>query len=157
MDYTERVSEIMAPLIVEYPDSFDAGTHQSAWVDITPYHRVWLMFMLGDMAQGASLDWVDLHMATSAAGADENDINVIDPGTDDVTTTDGTYTQAGGNGNELICIEMRVEEMAYDREHHWVSVVVETSGGAIEYSWILFGVSPRVAPVPATAWSEVVD
>jgi hypothetical protein len=151
MDYTERVSEIMCPLLAEYPDSLGPGTQQSAWVDVSAYHRVWLMFMLGDMAQGAALDWVDLHMATSAAGADEQDINVIDA--DDVTTTDETYT----TGNKILCIEMKTEELAYDRLHTYVSVVAEVTGAAMEFGYTLFGVSPRVAPVPQTAWTEVVD
>jgi len=148
MDYTERVSEVLVPLAVEYPDSLGIATHQSAWYNVENFHRVFLLIEIGDMAQGASL-WVDLHEATSAAGADEADINA----TTDVTTTE-TLT-AGVDDNTLHCIECRTEE--FDNGFNYVSVVAEVMGAAVEMSWQLFGAVPRYSPGTQTGWSSVTD
>lgn len=150
MDYTERISEIMCPLVSEHADSFGVGTHQSAWVDVSPYHRVFLFIDIGEVQKNGSVDWIDLHMATNVAGAGEDDVNVIDNG--DVTTT-GTYT----TGDCLMCIEMRTEELERQGSYHWCSVIVEISGAAVELSYTLFGVSPRYPPVSQADWTEVVD
>ena len=147
-DFTERVSEILVPLAAEYPDSLAIGTHQSAWVNVENFHRVWLLIEIGDMAQGSSL-YVDLHEATSAAGLGEDDINAAA----DVTTT--ATMLAGTDDNTLHCIECRCEQL--DDGYNYVSVVVDITAQPVEMSWVLFGAVPRYSEGTQANWSEVVD
>ena len=66
-------------------------------------------------------------------------------------------TQAGGDGNELVCIELRTEELDIANGFEHVSVRVTIANANVEYAVVLFGAVPRYLPVATTNWSEIVD
>jgi hypothetical protein len=146
MSYTSRVSERMYPLAYEHADSQAIGTHNSACVSLQNYHRAWLVLDVGDMGVGATLD-AGLQQATSTACAGVKAI---------AGKTITTLTQAGGDGNDLVCIELQTEELDVDNAFDCVRFYVTIAGADVEYSAILYGLISRFKAVPTTNWTEIV-
>lgn len=146
MSYTNRVSEVMYPLVYEHADSITAAAHTSARVSLANYHRAFFFMDVGEMGQGATID-VQLYQATAATG-----------GTTAVITGKAItqLTQAGGDGDQLVCIEVQTEELNVDDGYEHVYALVTVGNAACELSWCLFGVEPRFAPTPTTNWEEIV-
>ena len=146
MSYTQRVSEDFAPLVSYNADSLGAGTTTSAYVDMETYHRGWLVLNVGEMQAGATLD-VSLRQATDNAGA----------GVKAITGKAITQlTQAGGDGDDLLCIELQTEELDVDGGFNFVTVTVTVAVDNVELAWTYFGTQSRFKPVPVTNWTEVV-
>lgn len=147
MPYTERFSEILYPLAIEYADSLGPAATASAYVSLRDYHRAWLVINVGDMGQAATLDAV-IQQATSTAGAG---VKALTP-----AKAITQLTQAGGDGNDLVCVELRTEELDVDGGFDCIRFVITTGVGAVEYSAVLYGGVTRYAPTPTTNWTEVV-
>jgi hypothetical protein len=143
--YTERMSEIMYPLLAEYPDSRASGWISSTWVSLEAYHRAWLCLDVGDIPADTTVD-LYLQQATTVGGLGGKAI------------TGKAITQLGaGDDDVLCCIELQTEEMDVANNFDFIRVVCHINGGqATEFSWILYGCQPRYAPVPTTNWQEIV-
>jgi len=145
-DYTSRVSERMYPLAIEYADSHNAGTLNGTWVSLRDYHRAWLVLNVGDMAAGATLD-AGLQQATTTAGAGAKAIT---------GKTITQLTQAGGDGDDLVCIELQTEELDVSNNFDCVRFYVTVANAAVEYGAVLYGLMSRFDPVAITNWQEIV-
>lgn len=145
-DYTSRVSERMYPLATYNADSLGVGTFNSAYVLLRDYHRVWLVVNTGDMGGGASLD-AGIQQATTVAGAGVKAI---------AGKTITQLTQAGGDGDDLVCIELQTEELDVTGNFDCVRFYLTVAGAAVEVSAILYGLMSRFDPVPVTNWAEIV-
>lgn len=145
-DFTERVSEVMVPLVVTEADDFFAGTYTSAYVSMANYHRGWLYLSVGEMTALSTLD-VLLLEATSAAGA-----GAVAIAGKAITQ----LTQAGGDGDQHICIELRNEELQVTAGFSFVAVRHTVANANVELAYCFFGVLPRFQPGVATGWAEVV-
>ena len=143
MVYTQRPSEVMVPLAVMHADSY-SGVQDSGYVSLALYHRAWIVLDVGDMAVGATLD-IDVEEATTTAGIDGKNIT---------GKSITQLTQAGGDGDDLICISIRTEELDVANMFDCINVEVTGAGAATEYSLIIYGCEPRFPPVPVTAWQE---
>jgi len=147
MSVTNRVSEVMYPLNADYPDSHGVGTVNGSFVSLANYHRAFLMISVGEMQATATLA-ASIRQATSTAGA----------GAKAITGKSITVlTQAGGDGDQLVCIELDASELDSSNLFHAISVRMVTAVAAVEYSYILYGVEPRFAPVPTTNFTEIVS
>lgn len=144
--YTARVSELLYPLVFEHADSAAAGTHNSQYASLANYHRAWLVIDVGNMGAGATLD-AGIQQATDTSGTG---IKAI------AGKTITQLTQAGGDAESLVCIELQTEELDVDNAFDVVRFYVTVANAAVEYSAILYGCSPRFAPVPTTNWQEIV-
>ena len=152
MSYTERFTEVHSLLTTLHPVSRGIATTDSAWVSVANYHRVILLINVGAMAQGATLD-VQIRQATNTAGAGAKGI----PTTAAQSKLITQLTQAGGDGNQNLAIELRTEELDVNGGFDCISVRDTVGGGAVLLEYELFGIEPRYAPVGVTAWQEVVD
>lgn len=151
--YTQRFSEGHYPLLEANSDSFGVGTRNSAYASLQDYHRAVLVVNVGDLGQAATLD-AQIRQATSAAGAGVKTIaDKAGTGTKAITQ----LTQAGGDGNNLVCIELQTEELDVDGGFSFVGVQDVVAGAACEFGWILYGIASRFKPVPTTNWDEIVD
>lgn len=151
--YTERLSERIAPLVVEPADSFDAAIYDSVWVAMGTYHRAWLVANVGDMAQGATFD-IQIRQAQDAAGTGAATIaDKAGTGTKAITQ----LTQAGGDGDDLVGIELQTEELNVNGGFDFIGVRMVIANAAVEVGYVLYGESPRFAAVPVTAWTEIID
>ncbi len=144
--YTQRFSEGFAPLASEFADSLALGTVDSAWVSMAEYHRAVLVINVGDMAGGSTLD-ISLREATDAAGTGAGAI---------AGKAITQLTQAGGDGDDLLCIELRSEEMDAANNYDFISVRRVIAAANVELGWTLFGMISRHKPVPTTNWAEIV-
>ena len=153
MSYTAELSELMYPLGFYYADSYGVGTHNTGWVSLQKYHRAWLVLNVGDLQQGATLNCA-LQQATSSAGA----------GAKAITSSKtlgakaiAALSQAAGDSDDLVCIELQTEELDVDNRFYFVRAQVTVTGDAVEFSGILYGCSARFKAVPITNWTEIVD
>lgn len=144
--FTERVSEVMVPLVGTNADDFFAGVYTSAYVSMANYHRGWLFLDVGEMTATATLDLLLLE-ATSAAGA-----GAVAIAGKAITQ----LTQAGGDGDQIICIELRCEELNVSGGFSFVAVRHTVANANVELAYTFFGVVPRLLPGAVTAWAEVV-
>lgn len=153
MSYTQRFSEGFNPILSEHSDSIAIGTHDSAYASLQNYHRAVLKINVGDMAAGSTLD-VQIRQASDATGTGVKTIgNKAGTGFKAITQ----LTQAGGDGNQLLCIELQTEELDVDNNFEHVGVRAVVAGNSVEYGWELFAFEPRFMPVPTTTWDEIID
>ena len=144
--YTARFSELAYPLVAQYSDSFGAGNHDTAYVSLQDYHRAAILINVGDMATNATLDAL-LYQGTSTAGAGAKVI------TGKAITQ---LTQAGGDSDTLLCIELQTEELDVDGAFDCIMLRLTVAEAAVECSAWIFGLEPRFPPVPTTNWEEIV-
>lgn len=147
MAFTKRFSEVCYPLDSFHADSQAAGTVSGTKVSLENYHRAVLVVDVGDMAAGATFD-ASIKQSDDAAGTTTKAI------TGKAITQ---LTQAGGDGNEIVCIELRTEELDVSGGFDYVYFEAVVATNAVEFSAVLYGIEPRYAPVPTTNWSEIVD
>ena len=141
--YTERVSEVMYPLLTEYADSL-TGWISSAWVSMEAYHRGWLYLNVGDISADTTID-LYLQQATTVGGLGGKAI------------TGKSITQlTAGDDDVICCIELQTEEMDVSNSFDFVNVVVHINGSTAEIAWSFFGCEPRYAATPTTNWQEIV-
>lgn len=141
--YTERVSEVMYPLLIEYSDAL-TGIQASAWISMENYHRGWLVLNVGDIQDDVTVD-LYLQQATTVGGLAGKAI------------TGKSITQLStGDDDSLCCIELQTEEMDVSNAFDFVRVICHINGGNAELGWVFFGCQPRFAPTPTTNWTEIV-
>jgi len=150
--YTAGTYELEAPLMSAPPDSYGAAIYVNGYVSLTNYHRAKLHINVGEMQQGATFD-AQILQAQDAAGTGAKTIASKAGGTKAITQ----LTQAGGDGDDLLCIELQTEELDVDGNFEHVGVQVTVGNAAVEYSWILYGCEARYKPTPTTDWTEIVD
>jgi hypothetical protein len=136
----------MYPISVEHPDSLAAGTHTGTWYNLGSYHRAFLYVNVGDMAATATLD-VGLQQASDETGTGAKAIT---------GKTITQLTQAGGDGNDLVCIELQTEELDVDGGFEHVRWYATIANAAVEMAVTLFVCEPRYEPVPTANWTEIV-
>jgi len=147
MAYTNRISEDMYPLVAYNSDSLGISAITSAYVSMRDYHRGWLLLNVGEMQATATLD-VSFLQATTTAGA----------GTKVFAPVKGItqLTQAAGDGDQLVCIELQSSEFDVDGGFDCLAVVTTVAGAAVELGWVFFGCVTRFKETPITNWEEIV-
>ena len=147
MTYTERFTEVHYPLAMEYADSFAANADWvSAYVSLANYHRAVIVINVGDIAAGGFID-ASVLQATTTAGAGSKAI------TGKAITR---LTQAGGDGDDVVAIELQTEELDVDGRFDCIALYVLCGSAASELSYIIYGLEPRFPPTGTTNWAEVV-
>ena len=146
MSYTERFTEDHYPLAVYNADSLGVGTFNSPYVTLQEYHRAILVVNLGDMGQAATFD-AGIQQATTVAGGGVKAI---------AGKAITQLTQAGGDGDQLVAIELQTEELDVDGRFAFVRFYLTVGGSACEVSAILYGIISRHKAVPVTNWAEVI-
>jgi len=147
MSYTERFSETHYPLLQECPDSLGPAATASAYVSMANYHRGIFVIHVGDIGQAGTID-AQVYQATDTSGTGQKVV------TGKAITQ---LTQAGGDGNQIVAIEIRTEELDVTGGFDCVKILITTGVAASEYGFIFYGVVSRFEPVPVTTWTEVID
>jgi hypothetical protein len=115
-------------------------------VSLANYHRAVLVIDVGDMVATATLD-AGIQQATTTGGAGVKAIS---------GKTITQLTQAGGDGNDLVAIELRTEELDVTNGFDCIRFYVTVGTANVEYSAILYGGVTRFSPTATTNWTEVV-
>ena len=147
MSFTNRVSEVMYPLASFNADSQGIATVNGAYVSLANYHRAFLFIDVGDMAGTATLD-VLLQQATNLTGGGVKAI---------AGKAITQLTPAGGDSNQVLCIELRTEELDVPGGFDCIRYQFTVAAANVELGVHLFGCEPRFAPVPTTNWTEIID
>lgn len=153
MSYTERFTEVHAVLAALAPSAANAavGAHNSAWVSVAQYHRLFALIHAGEPTGAATLD-MTVQQATSNAGAG---VKAITPQPAGAGTKSITQLAAGDAG--AYCgIEIRAEELDVDGRFCWVRLVTTVAVNLYYHSAFLIGIEPRYAQVGVTAWQEII-
>jgi len=147
MAYTERFSEVHKLLISENSPTLAAGVYDSPWVSLANYHRAAVVLHVIDMGAGATLD-LAVRQATDTAGTSAKAFTTAKAITQ--------LTQAGGDVDSDVCIEVQTEEMDVTNGFDCLGLRLTVAVAAVVVSWHVFGIVPRYAPVGVTDWTEVV-
>ncbi len=142
--YTERWTEVHEPLATLAPITANGtvGAHDTGWVDMENYYRMIILLNIGTPAQGATID-IDVEEATDNAGTGIQNI------------AGKSITQVVAADTEgIIAIELRAEELTMG--YSFVNVEVTVAVDTYTYGLWVIGMIPHYAPVPVTAWQEIV-
>ena len=145
--YTHRFTEVWE-LWGADADVYAIGVHAPAlYRSLGNHQRAVLIVHVGTIAAAGTVD-VALLQATDAAGTGAKAIagkNITQ------------LTQAGGDSGSSVAIELRTEELDVDGGFSFVGGTLTVAGNTAEVGlFALLGCSNYV-PVPATAWTEIVD
>lgn len=144
--YTERFSERMCPLANLHADSCAAGNHDTSYVSLQSYHRAAFLIDVGDMGSNATLD-AAVYQATDTSGTSAKAVT---------GKSITQLTQAGGDGDAILCIELQTEELDVDGGFDCVMLRVTVGTAAVEFSAWVLGIDPRYKPTSTSNWEEIV-
>jgi hypothetical protein len=139
----------VAELLAVLPPASQTTEQQSGYVDMAKYERIFAILSVGAMTTNATLD-VDVEITTDGEAAGLHTLKSITQ-----------LTEAGGDGDQEIIIEIRAEELskpsgAPSQEYQYVNIEVTPAVAAVILGLHVFGYAPRYAPVPTTLWQEIV-
>ena len=140
--YTERFTEVHEPLATIAPTAANwaVGEHNTGWVDMENYHRMVILLNIGAPQQGATID-IDVEEATDNVASGAQNLKSI--------------TQVVAADTEgIVAIELRSEEVT--QGYSFINVEVTIGTDFYIYGLWVFGTVPHYAPVPVTAWHEIV-
>jgi len=111
------------------------------------HQRIVFLLVTGVMATGATLNF-KVREALTAAGGTPLDITgkAITP-----------LTQAGGDGSDLVAVEVRTEELTVNSDYAWVQGRLVIAVDAVYASVIPLRFIPNYPPCVTTGWTETVD
>jgi hypothetical protein len=144
MSFTQEYSECAAILGVLNSDQRAAGNYNTAWADVSTYHRAAVIINVGDMAATATLN-VIIQEAQDAAGT-----GVAAIAGKAITQ----LTQAGGDGDDIVIMELRSEELTPGFD--FIRAQATVANAAVDLALEVVGLIPRFPPVPLTNVTEVV-
>jgi hypothetical protein len=148
-DYTERFTETAALLYNLAPISVSNGVAvYTSYVSLANYHRAVVVIHTGVMASNSTLDAV-IHQATDTSGTSTKVLTA--------TKAITQLTQAGGDSNKDVAIEVRTEELDVANGFDCIALQYTVGTAATLLSIEIYGLVPRFAPVATTAWDEIVD
>lgn len=142
MSYPVNRTEVRELLATTYASA--ATTEQNtSYVDMAQFHRIEVEIIALNI--GTSLD-VDIEVATTTGGGNLATLKSITQ-----------LTEAGGDDNSVVVVEVRADEMSIAGVNHRYLRVESTPSGASTYAVLIWGCEPRYAPRPTTALDEVVS
>ena len=145
--YTHRFTEEFE-LFGADADAYVVGVYLAQnYRNMANHQRGVAILHVGDMAQGATVDFL-LMQATDAAGTGAK----VVPG-----KAITQLTQAGGDADSTVIVEVRTEEMDVDGGFSFLGGILTVAGGTCDIGIVGLGGCSNYMPVPTTAWTEIVD
>jgi hypothetical protein len=148
--YTMRFTEYAEPGGTLYPDNRAIGTYNTGWLDMRAHQRAVFLLAVGVIAQAGTVDF-ELRQATTSDGDDDTNY-FPEAGYINITQ----LTQAGGDGNDLIALEVRTEQMDVDAGFRYLSGRLTIAGGAAYTAVVPLRTAANYPPVPTTNWTEII-
>lgn len=146
MAYTERFSEVNE-VLGHIPADSETTAVTSGWLLMETNHRAVAIISVGDMVATATLD-ATLTQASDALGGGAKAI------TGKAITQ---LTQAGGDGDQILMIELRAEELDVSGGFEYILLTITPAVAAVEFAAIVLGTVTRYMPVSTTNVAEIVD
>lgn len=145
--YTHNFNEVHEPGGDLVPDLRVPGVYNTPWLSMQNHQRAIFLIHTGPQAPNSTVDFA-VQQATNAAGAGAAAMVPAKAITQ--------LTQAGGDDDDLVIVEVRTEEMDVNNQYDFLRGVL-TIGGANSYCSVipLRGCS-NYPPVSQAGWTEVV-
>ena len=149
-EFVKRFTEVYEPGGTIYPASRSAATVTTGWLDMANHQRIVFLIVVGAIGQGATLDF-RAYQARDAAGTGSKAT---------WKTVDGydllyPITQlTDADGNDLIAVEIRAEQLEHD--FRYVQAQMTVGGSGVLYAVIPLRGTSNFVQVPTTGWTEIV-
>jgi hypothetical protein len=148
--YTQNFTEIHEPGGTLHSANRAANTYDTAWLPMRDHQRIVFLVDVGVIAAGGTVDF-EVRQATSVAGAGAT--NVF-PNAGFIRMTQ--LTQAAGDGNDSVAVEVRTEQMDVDGGYAFLSGRLTVAVNTAYTCVIPLRLGTNYPPVPTTGWTEVV-
>ena len=150
MQYTQRFTENYQLAGFRIPMTGTAGQTwdiAGSYVSMANHQRAVFLLGTGAMGAGATLDF-QVWQATSAAGANAKIV-----GGKAITQ----LSQAAGDASDAVAIELRTEELDVDGGFSFINGTFTIGTDTVTFTGMLLLGGTNQAPVPVSAWTEIVD
>lgn len=145
--FTERFVEVNQPGGELYPALKSAAAHTGAWLAMSNHQRVVFIVAVGAMTALSTVDF-SVQQASDSSGTGAKAI------TGKAITQ---LTQAGGDGNDLLAVEVRTEELDVANGFEYVRGLLTVGTDTAYCSVVALRFMPNYPPVATTGWTETVD
>jgi len=145
--YTERWSEINEAIEPLYPANRAVAVYNTDWFAMSNHQRAYFVLLTGAMGQGATVDFA-IQQAQDAAGTGAKALTPAKAITQ--------LTQAGGDGNDLVGVEVRTEELDVNGSFDYIRGVLTIAGGTVYSAVLSLRHVPNYPPVNTDEWTEIV-
>jgi len=123
------------------------GTYnEPGWIDMAERHKILFVLNVGDIGQGGT---VDLRVDEAQ---DVNGTGAAFVAGKSITQ----LTQAGGDGNDFVCIEVRTEEMNVAGGFSFLRPQLDCLVAASNAGLMVFAEPLRYSPPSLAQWTEVI-
>ena len=123
------------------------GTYYTPWISAQNRERFLFVLDVGDMTATSTVD-LELHEAQDAAGTGAKAI---------AAKAITQLTQAGGDGNDAVCVNLGAAEMDaagnFDHVRARLDVLTASSNACV----LVFAEALRYLPPATTNWTEIVS
>ncbi len=146
MSYTERFTEVNQPGGELYPALKTPNTYNGAWLRMSIHQRAIFILQVGAMV---ALSTINLTIQQDILGA----------GASAKAITGKAITQltaAGGDGNDLVAIEVRTEELDVDGGFCYIRAALVVGTANVTCAVLPLRFIPNYPPVVVTGWTEVI-
>lgn len=146
MSYTQKFTEGHQPGGELYPALKTPAAYNGAWIRLSNHQRVIFILQVGTMAQTSTLDFLVQE-------------DVLGDGASAAAITGKAITQltaAGGDGDDLVAIEVRTEELDVDGGFCWVRGVLTVGTANVTCAMLPLRFVANYPPVAVTGWTEVI-
>jgi len=147
MSFTRRFTEVNQPDGELFPALKTVGDHEGDWLLMSNHQRAVFILSVGAMTALSTLNFV----------VEQDDVG---DGTNAVTITGKEITQlteAGGDGNDLIAVEVRTEELDVSGGFEYIRGVLTVGTETVYASLVALRFIPNYPPVSTSDWTEIVD
>jgi len=146
MSYTQRFTEVNQPEGELYPALKTVGDHEGDWFLMSNHQRAIFLVMVGAMTALSTLDFV---VQQDDVGDGSNAVTITGK---EITT----LTQAGGDGNDLVAVEVRTEELNVSGGFEYIRGVLSVGVDTVQCCLLPLKFIPNYPPVVTTGWTEIV-
>jgi len=145
--YTHRFTEVHEIQDFLVPVVLTPAAYPTAYVELANHQRVFYILLTGEMVQNSMVD-LQIWQATDAAGTGAKVI---------AGKAITQLTQAGGDGNDAVGIEVRTEELDVDGKFSFVAGILTVAAANCAAALLpLYGCS-NYPPVSVANWTEIID
>lgn len=148
--YTQRFTEVHEPGGTIFPTTRQNGTYNTAWLSMRDHQRIIFILVVADIA---ALGTVDFHVE-QATDADGTDATMFFHNAGVISITQ--LTQAGGDGNDLVAVEVRTEQMDVNDAYCYLRGVLTIGTNSATVAVVPLRGCSNYPAVPTTGWTEIV-
>ena len=127
------------------PDAYTAAAYTSDYVDMSKFHRIQAMVLVGDMGASGTID-AKLVQATDSSGTGSKDIS---------GKAITQLTQAGSDDNKQAIINLHMSELDLDNNFDFCALTVTVAAATSDMGAVIIGVDARHDPATASDLSTV--